>query len=144
MNSLLVVGMGIAAALSYFCYDRLAEPWNFIAPPVLLAATVIALTERRRGIRIGGMNWTEAELCQHFFISGATGSSCQFGNYLRMKAMETRLRARRAPFGLPAEGALGSGQEPTSEQRCTFTTPSSNTPLRPALNVSLYSPQNSA
>src|SRR5271165_6241003 len=37
--------------------------------------------------------------------------SCQFGNYLRvtegylrMKAMETRLRARRAPFGLPAEG----------------------------------------
>src|SRR5208282_6393245 len=55
-----------------------------------------------------------------------------------MKAMETRLRARRAPFGLPAEGALGSEQEPTSEQRCTFTTPSSNTPLRPALNVSLF------
>jgi hypothetical protein len=33
-----------------------------------------------------------------------------------MKAMDTRLRARRAPFGLPAEGALGSGQEPTPEQ----------------------------
>ena len=30
--------------------------------------------------------------------------------------MDTRLRARRAPFGLPAEGALGSGQEPTPEQ----------------------------
>ena len=75
MNSLLVVGLGIAAALSYLCYDRLAEPWNFIAPPALVAATVIALTERRRGIRIGGMSWTEAELCQHFFISGATGSS---------------------------------------------------------------------
>src|SRR5208337_119688 len=80
-----------------------------------------------------------------------SGRRCQFGNYLRvtegylrMKAMETRLRARRAPFGLPAEGALGSGQEPTSEQRCTLTTPSSNTPLRPALNLSLYSPQNSA
>jgi hypothetical protein len=38
------------------------------------------------------------------------------GRYLRMKAMDTRLRALRAPFGLPAEGALGSGQEPTSEQ----------------------------
>src|SRR5208337_2811381 len=56
-----------------------------------------------------------------------SGRRCQFGNYLRvtegylrMKAMETRLRARRSPFGLPAEGALGSGQEPTSEQRCTF------------------------
>jgi hypothetical protein len=76
MNPLLALGLGIAAALSYFCYDRLAEPWNFITPPALVAATVIALGERgRRGIRIGGMNWTEAELCQHFFISGATGSS---------------------------------------------------------------------
>jgi hypothetical protein len=26
-----------------------------------------------------------------------------------MKAMETRLRARRAPFGLPAEGTSGQG-----------------------------------
>src|SRR5271165_5455050 len=34
-----------------------------------------------------------------------------------MKAMQTRLRARRAPFGLPAEGALGWGQEPTSEAK---------------------------
>ena len=32
------------------------------------------------------------------------------GRYLRMKAMDTRLRALRAPFGLPAEGALGSGK----------------------------------
>jgi hypothetical protein len=39
---------------------------------------------------------------------------CQFGSYLRvtegylrMKAMETRLRVRRAPFGLPAEGTSG-------------------------------------
>jgi hypothetical protein len=46
-----------------------------------------------------------------------------------MKAMETRLRARRTPFGLPADGALGSEQEPTSEQRCTFTTSSCKTPL---------------
>jgi hypothetical protein len=29
---------------------------------------------------------------------------------------DRRLRARRAPFGLPPEGALGSGQEPTPEQ----------------------------
>jgi hypothetical protein len=64
--------------------------------------------------------------------------------YLRMKAMDTRLRARRAPFGLPAEGALGSGQEPTSEQRCTFTTPSCKTLLRSALNVLSSSPQKSA
>jgi hypothetical protein len=75
MNLLLALGLGIAAALSYFCYGHLEEPWNFITPPALVAATVIALSERRRGIRIGGMNWTEAELCQHFFISGATGSS---------------------------------------------------------------------
>jgi hypothetical protein len=27
-----------------------------------------------------------------------------------MKAMDTRLRARRAPFGFPAEGALGPGK----------------------------------
>jgi len=93
---------------------------------------------------MSGNDWHPRALAGEHF-------ECQFGNYLRvtegylrMKAMETRLRARRAPFGLPAEGALGSGQEPTSEQRCTFTTPSSNTPLRPALNVSLYSSQNSA
>ena len=76
MNPLLALGLAGAAALSYFCYGRLEEPWNFITPPILVVATVIALSERRRrGIRIGGMNWTEAELCQHFFISGATGSS---------------------------------------------------------------------
>ena len=76
MNALLALGLAISAALSYFCYDRLAEPWNFIAPPVLVATTVLALSERRRrGVNIGGMTWTEAELCQHFFISGATGSS---------------------------------------------------------------------
>ena len=34
----------------------------------------------------------------------------RIGRYLRMKAMDTRLRALRAPFGLPAEGALGSGK----------------------------------
>jgi hypothetical protein len=33
---------------------------------------------------------------------------------LRMKAMDTRLRARRAPFGFPAEGALGSKQKSKS------------------------------
>jgi|BogFormECP12_OM2_1039638.scaffolds.fasta_scaffold30018_1 hypothetical protein len=27
-----------------------------------------------------------------------------------MKAMDTRLRARRAPFGFPAEGTLGPGK----------------------------------
>jgi hypothetical protein len=27
-----------------------------------------------------------------------------------MKGMDTRLRARRAPFGFPAEGALGPGK----------------------------------
>jgi hypothetical protein len=31
-------------------------------------------------------------------------------NSLFAKAMDTRLRARRPPFGLPAEGALGSGK----------------------------------
>ena len=46
----------------------------------------------------------------------AIAAICQFGNYLRvtegylrMKAMETRLRARRAPFGLPAEGEARRG-----------------------------------
>src|SRR4029077_13162677 len=45
MNPLLALGLGIAAALSYFCYGHLEEPWNFITPPALLAATVIALSE---------------------------------------------------------------------------------------------------
>ena len=31
-------------------------------------------------------------------------------------SMDRRLRARRAPFGLPPQGALGSGQEPAPEQ----------------------------
>jgi hypothetical protein len=49
---------------------------EFYSPPVLVATTVLALSERRRrGVNIGGMTWTEAELCQHFFVSGATGSS---------------------------------------------------------------------
>ena len=80
--------------------------------------------------RAGGHGEARADHNAHY------GSECQSGNYLRvtegylrMKAMETRLRARRTPFGLPAEGALGSGQEPTSEQRCTFTTSSCKTPL---------------
>jgi hypothetical protein len=32
MNALLALGLALSTALSYFCYDRLAEPWNFIAP----------------------------------------------------------------------------------------------------------------
>jgi type IV secretory pathway TraG/TraD family ATPase VirD4 len=75
MNPLLALGLGLCGALSYFCYGRLDTPWNFIAPPVLVLATIVTLSERRRGIRIGGMNWTEGEICQHFFISGATGSA---------------------------------------------------------------------
>lgn len=55
MNALLALGLAAAAALSYFCYERLEEPWNFIAPPALVGATVLALTERRRrGVVIGG------------------------------------------------------------------------------------------
>jgi type IV secretory pathway TraG/TraD family ATPase VirD4 len=75
MNPLLAIALALSVALSYFCYGHLDSPWNLIAPPALVAATVLALRERRRGIRIGGMNWTESELCQHFFISGATGSA---------------------------------------------------------------------
>src|SRR5271165_2169861 len=79
---------------------------------------------RRRNARVN--RYIEAA-AQGRWQECPVGITCQFGNYLRvtegylrMKAMETRLRARRSPFGLPAEGALGSGQEPTSEQRCTF------------------------
>src|SRR5271166_1010263 len=61
----------------------------------------------------------------------APGFSTAFGT--------PRLRERLSV--LLAEGALGLGQEPTSEQRCTFNTPSCKTPLRSALNVLSSSPK---
>ena len=75
MNGLLAIAMTCAAALGAYCYWQLPEPWNFAAPPFLLLLSYVSLYEPKQGVRIGGMTWTPAEVCQHFFISGATGTA---------------------------------------------------------------------
>jgi type IV secretory pathway TraG/TraD family ATPase VirD4 len=75
MNTLLALALMFAAALGAYCFSELPQPWNFVAPPTLFLLSYLSLCEPKRRVRIGGMNWTSAELCQHFFITGATGSA---------------------------------------------------------------------
>jgi hypothetical protein len=75
MNALLAFALTFAAALGAYCYWELPQPWNFAAAPVLLLLAFVSLAEPKRRVRIGGMTWTPAEVCQHFFITGATGTA---------------------------------------------------------------------
>jgi type IV secretory pathway TraG/TraD family ATPase VirD4 len=75
MNALLAFALTFAAALGAYCYWELPQPWNFAAPPALLLIAFATLSEPKRRVRIGGMTWTPAEVCQHFFITGATGTA---------------------------------------------------------------------
>jgi type IV secretion system coupling TraD/TrwB family protein len=75
MNKLLALALTCAAALGAYCFWVLPDPWNFAAAPVLLGLAYVMLTEPDRRVRIGGMSWTPAEVCQHFFVTGATGTS---------------------------------------------------------------------
>jgi type IV secretory pathway TraG/TraD family ATPase VirD4 len=45
------------------------------AAPILLLLAFLSLWEPKRKVRIGGMTWTPAEVCQHFLVTGATGTS---------------------------------------------------------------------
>ena len=75
MNSLLALALVPASALGAYCFLKLPDPWNFVAPPSLFLVSLVMLWTPKRGVRIGGMTWTEAEVCQHFLITGATGTS---------------------------------------------------------------------
>ena len=75
MNSLLALALVPASALGAYCFLKLPDPWNVVTPPGLFLLSLLMLWTPKRGVRIGGMLWTEAEICQHFFICGSTGSS---------------------------------------------------------------------
>ena len=75
MNWFFALALPPAVALGAYCYFELPEPWNFAAPPTLFLLSYLSLCEPKRGVRIGGMTWTAAEVCQHFFITGATGTA---------------------------------------------------------------------